>query len=53
MSEGGGVKAETDKEKTCFQLIQELYRRKSRRCNNKKYIHNEIWSLISFKDTPS
>jgi len=56
MAEGKLVKPTKDEETTCFQLIKDLdhvggFVKGS--VITKKYMRNEIWSLISFADAPS
>src|SRR4051794_33453031 len=56
MENGERVTPETDEEKLCFQLIKDLdhvggYVKGS--LTSKKYMRNEIWSLISFLGAPS
>ena len=56
MSEGERVKPETDEEKLCFDLINDLHHVNGHvqgSITQKKYMRNEIWSLISFWDAPS
>ena len=56
LSEGKGVKAESDEEQAYFQLIKDLDHINGKvedSMTSKKYMHNEIWSLISFKEAPS
>jgi hypothetical protein len=50
------VKPETDEEKLCFQLIKDLDHvggQVKGSITSKKYMRNEIWSLISFVGAPS
>jgi hypothetical protein len=50
------VKPETDEEKLCFQLIKDLDHvggQVKGSVTSKKYMRNEIWSLISFAGAPS
>jgi len=52
MNGGEHVRPEIAKEKDCFQLIQDLDhvgRHVKGSVTNKKYMQNEIWSLISFR----
>ncbi len=56
MEDGERVKPESDEEKLCFQLIKDLdhvggFVKGS--TTTKKYMRNEIWSLISFFGAPS
>ncbi len=56
MEDGERVKPESDEEKLCFQLIKDLdhvggFVKGS--ATTKKYMRNEIWSLISFINAPS
>ena len=56
MENGESVKPESDEEKLCFQLIKDLdhvggFVKGS--TTTKKYMRNEIWSLISFASAPS
>ena len=56
MALGEHVDPQTDKEKTCFQLIRDLdhiARRVDGSITSKKHMRNEIWSLISAKGAPS
>src|ERR1700677_4011905 len=56
MENGDKVTPETDEEKLCFQLIKDLDHVGSHvkgSVTNKKYMRNEIWSLISFCGAPS
>src|SRR5277367_253180 len=56
MENGEHVKPETDQEKQCFQLIKDLDHvggHVKGSLTNKKYMRNEIWSLISFAGAPS
>src|ERR1700728_4623978 len=56
MSEGEWVKLETDKEKLCFDLINDLHHVNGHvqgSITQKKYMCNEIWSLISYLGAPS
>src|ERR1700722_691539 len=56
MENGEHVKPETDQEKQCFQLIKDLDHVGGHikgSLTNKKYMRNEIWSLISFAGAPS
>jgi len=56
MEDSERVKPESDEEKLCFQLIKDLdhvggFVKGS--VTTKKYMRNEIWSLISFMNAPS
>jgi hypothetical protein len=56
MEDGEKIIPETVDEKTCFQLIKDLdhvggYVKGS--ITSKKYMRNELWSLISFQGAPS
>jgi hypothetical protein len=56
MSDGERVKPITDAEKACFQVIHDLDhvgRHVEGSITNKKYMRNEIWSLISYRGAPS
>jgi len=56
LEKGDRVNPSTDKEKACFQLIKDLDHAGSHvkgSITNKKYMRNEIWSLISFVGAPS
>jgi hypothetical protein len=56
MSDGERVKPETEEEKNCFQLINDLDHVGSHvdgSITKKKYMRNEIWSLISYMGAPS
>src|SRR6266536_1238132 len=56
MENGEHVKPETVDEKLCFQLIKDLDHvggHVKGSLTNKKYMRNEIWSLISFAGAPS
>ena len=52
----GSVKPETEEEKACFKLLSDLdyvnYQVKGS-MTNKKYLRNEIWSLVSYMGAPS
>src|ERR1700690_2554396 len=51
MSEEEWVKPETDEEKLCFNFINDLHHvsgHVQRSISHKKYMCNEIWSLISY-----
>ena len=55
MEGGERVKAETDEEKLCFQLIKDLDYvggHVQGSTTSKKYMRNEIWSQISFSGAP-
>jgi hypothetical protein len=56
MEDGSWTKPETDEEKLCFQLIKDLDHvggSVKGSVTSKKYMRNEIWSLISFAGAPS
>src|SRR5437660_10353935 len=56
MENGEKVTPETDDEKLCFQLIKDLDHvggHVKGSLTNKKYMRNEIWSLISAVEAPS
>jgi len=56
MEGGDHVIPETDEEKSCFQLIKDLDHVGSHvkgSLTNKKYMRNELWSLISYAGAPS
>ena len=56
MADGERIKPETDQEKECFQLINDLDHvngHVSGSITQKKYMRNEIWSLISYFGAPS
>ena len=56
MENGEKVTPETDEEKLCFQLIKDLDHvggHVKGSVTSKKYMRNEIWSLISFAGAPS
>ena len=52
----GSVKPETEEEKACFKLLSDLdyvnYQVKGS-MTNKKYLRNEIWSMVSYMGAPS
>ena len=52
----GPVKPETEEEKQCFKLLNDLdhvnYKVQGS-ITSKKYMRNEIWSLVSFLGAPS
>src|SRR6202167_2250650 len=55
MEQGDKVTPETDEDKLCFQLIKDLDHVGSHvkgSVTNKKYMRNEIWSLISYLGAP-
>ena len=55
MEDGERVKAESDEEKLCFQLIKNLDHvggHVKGSVTSKKYMRNEIWSQISFSGAP-
>lgn len=56
MSNGDKVKPQTDEEKKCFALLDDIDHVGSHvngSMTSKKYMRNEIWSLISFLGAPS
>ena len=56
MEDGEQITPETDEEKLCFQLIKDLDHVGSHvkgSLTSKKYMRNEIWSMISFAGAPS
>ena len=56
LENGEHIVPETDEEKLCFQLIKDLDHvggHVKGSLTNKKYMRNEIWSLISFVGAPS
>ena len=56
MEDGERVKPDTDEEKLCFQLLKDLDHvggHVKGSTTSKKYMRNEIWSLISFAGAPS
>ena len=56
MTEGECVNPETEEEKLCFKLINDLDYVNGHvpgSITQKKYMRNEIWSLISYFDAPS
>ena len=56
MTEGERVKPETEEEKLCFKLINDLDHGNGHvpgSITQKKYMRNEIWSLISYFGAPS
>src|SRR6266536_3045228 len=56
MEDGERVTPETDEEKLCFQLLKDLDHvggHVKGSLTSKKYMRNEIWSLISFLGAPS
>ena len=56
MVTGEIIKPETEQEKDCFQLINDLAHLGSHvdgSITKKKYMWNEIWSLISYMEAPS
>src|ERR1700683_1648744 len=56
MSEEEWVKPETDEEKLCFNFINDLHHVNGHvpgSITQKKYMRNEIWSLISYFGAPS
>lgn len=56
LSKGERVKPETDEEKACYALISDLDHvggKVQGSVTSKKYMRNEIWSLIAYKGAPS
>jgi hypothetical protein len=56
LEDGEKVKPETDEEKSCFQLIKNLDHvcgHVKGSSTSKKYMRNELWSLILFLGAPS
>jgi hypothetical protein len=56
MTSGERIKPETEEEKNCFQLINDLDHIGNHvdgSITKKKFMRNEIWSLISYKGAPS
>jgi hypothetical protein len=56
MTEGERIKPETEEEKLCFKLINDLDHVNGHvpgSITQKKYMRNEIWSLISYFGAPS
>jgi len=56
MTEGERIKPETEEEKLCFRLIHDLDHVNGHvpgSITQKKYMRNEIWSLISYFGAPS
>jgi hypothetical protein len=56
LSDGERVKPVSDAEKACFQVINDLDHighHVEGSITNKRYMRNEIWSLISYKGAPS
>ncbi|TFK50561.1 hypothetical protein OE88DRAFT_1602473, partial [Heliocybe sulcata] len=56
LSKGERVQPNTDEEKACFQLLNDLDligNHVDGSVTNKKYMRNEIWSLIAYKGAPS
>ena len=56
MAEGELVKPDTQEEKDCFQLIRDIDYvggKVDGSTTKKKYMRNEIWSLISYQGAPS
>ncbi len=56
MANGEIVKPETEGEKQCFKILEDLDHIASHvkgSITNKKYMRNEIWSLVAFKGAPS
>ncbi|KDR71674.1 hypothetical protein GALMADRAFT_50991, partial [Galerina marginata CBS 339.88] len=56
MEKGEHIKPETDAEKACFQVIKDLDHVAGKMhgsTTSKKYMRNEIWSLINYIGAPS
>jgi hypothetical protein len=56
LSKGDIVKPDTPAEKECFQIIHDLDHISGKvngSTTSKKYMQNEIWSLIAYKGAPS
>jgi hypothetical protein len=56
LASGERVKPETEQEKECFQLLKDLYSvggHVQGSTTSKKYMRNEVWSLISHIGAPS
>jgi hypothetical protein len=56
MSKREQIKPETDEEKLCFDLINDLHHVNGHvqgSITQKKCMHNEIWSLILYLGAPS
>ena len=56
LSRGDRIKPETPEEKACYELISDLDHVAGHvqgSITSKKYMRNEIWSLISYKGAPS
>jgi len=56
MSDGERVKPQTEEEKACFQVIHDLDhvgKHVEGSITNRKFMRNEIWSMISFMGAPS
>jgi len=56
MTDGERVQPETEQEKLCFKLINDLDHvngHVSKSITQKKYMRNETWSLISYFGVPS
>jgi hypothetical protein len=56
MIKGEHIKPETDEEKACFQVLRDLdpvAAKVSGSTTSKKYMRNEIWSLIAYRGAPS
>lgn len=55
MSNGEVVKPSTEDERECFQLIRDLDHIDGKVCGSitsKKYMRNEIWSMIAYMGAP-
>ena len=56
LANGEYVKPTTDQEKTCFSILNDLDHvggHVKGSITNKKYMRNEIWSLLAFRGAPS
>ena len=56
LSNGEYFVPESDTEKACFQVLRDLDHVAGKvkgSTTSKKYMHNEIWSLIAFAGAPS
>ena len=56
MEKGEHVQPESEAEKACFQVIKDLDHVSGKMhgsITSKKYVHNEIWSLINYIGAPS
>ena len=56
LANGETVKPSTEQEKLCFQVMKDLdpvAGKVNATTSSKKYMHNEIWSLMAFRGAPS